>query len=172
MTFKYLNLPNQSFYYNTQYKLWLTTTPDDIPHVKAALLCHDTSELAMNDRYNLTTSLEHPFGIAHMILKNKPLIDFTGQTPSVEEIVTIFRTSDIEMLKNFFQETGDWVREKHGSGPWHYAQERIGFVLELYPLRITAPHVQTEIFLPSSIPKPTSFGNFEEDPDGRRVRFS
>lgn len=50
--------------------------------------------------------------------------------------VLVIRTHDIEKARAFFVRMGfDFVEEQHGRGPRHYACERNGMVLELYPVR-------------------------------------
>jgi lactoylglutathione lyase len=46
----------------------------------------------------------------------------------------VLRCKDIEVTRRFYEQLGlVFVKEKHGSGPQHYAWESGGFVLELYP---------------------------------------
>ena len=46
----------------------------------------------------------------------------------------VLRCKDIEVTRRFYELLGlTFVEEKHGAGPKHYAWERDGFVLELYP---------------------------------------
>lgn len=50
--------------------------------------------------------------------------------------VLVLRNEDKEKLLEFFQGLGlQFVIEKHGDGPEHYACEYNGYVLELYPRR-------------------------------------
>ena len=49
-------------------------------------------------------------------------------------------TKDIEKTKNFFECLGlTFVCEQHGEGPEHYACERDGRVLEIYPKKNKVP---------------------------------
>jgi lactoylglutathione lyase len=46
----------------------------------------------------------------------------------------MLRCNDIEVTRCFYEQLGlSFVKEKHGTGPQHYAWESGGFVLELYP---------------------------------------
>jgi catechol 2,3-dioxygenase-like lactoylglutathione lyase family enzyme len=46
----------------------------------------------------------------------------------------VLRCKDVEVTRSFYQKLGlNFVEEKHGSGPRHYAWESGDFVLELYP---------------------------------------
>lgn len=46
----------------------------------------------------------------------------------------VLRCKDIEVTRRFYEKLGvDFVEEKHGAGPQHYASEIAGVVLELYP---------------------------------------
>ena len=46
----------------------------------------------------------------------------------------VLRCKDIDITRRFYEQLGlAFVEEKHGTGPQHYAWERGGFVLELYP---------------------------------------
>jgi lactoylglutathione lyase len=46
----------------------------------------------------------------------------------------VLRCKDVEVTRGFYEQLGlTFVEEKHGAGPQHYASERGGFVLELYP---------------------------------------
>lgn len=49
--------------------------------------------------------------------------------------VNILRTPSIEDTKNFFTTLGTWVKEKHGSGLFHYSLTAQNQVFEIYPLR-------------------------------------
>ena len=52
---------------------------------------------------------------------------------------TVFRTRSISDSSSFYKNQGvdAWILEKHGEGPEHFALERDGHVIELYPLRKT-----------------------------------
>mmetsp|Transcript_3950 Transcript_3950/g.4600 ORF Transcript_3950/g.4600 Transcript_3950/m.4600 type:complete len:237 (+) Transcript_3950:165-875(+) len=56
-----------------------------------------------------------------------------------QSVFTVLRTDSIEDLKMFYknQGVGPWVLEKHGTGPEHFALEKDGHVIELYPFRKT-----------------------------------
>ena len=116
--------------------------------------------------------------------KEPPLTFLRGQLPedifpsldSLQPSVAVFRTADQEMLAKFFL-PGEtmWTREKHGKGPWHYAHS-MGcshlpvhadkFVVEIYPVRKTAPACAVELFFaPHLLLGATSI----TDPDGRRL---
>ena len=46
----------------------------------------------------------------------------------------VIRTRDVEMMREFMESFGlSFVKEQHGDGPEHYACERDGKVLEIYP---------------------------------------
>ena len=48
----------------------------------------------------------------------------------------VIRATRLEEVLSFFQTLGlEFVKEKHGSGPEHYACERNGVVFEIYPSR-------------------------------------
>lgn len=48
--------------------------------------------------------------------------------------VLVIRTEKMEETKQFFQSIGlEFVEEKHGNGPAHWACEINGNVLEIYP---------------------------------------
>ncbi len=50
--------------------------------------------------------------------------------------VRVIRTGDMEGTRRFYEALGlAFVEEQHGDGPRHYACERNGCVLEIYPLR-------------------------------------
>lgn len=52
--------------------------------------------------------------------------------------VMVIRTTDMERVKDFLTDMGlEFVQEKHGTGPVHYACERGDFVLEVYPAKKT-----------------------------------
>jgi len=47
----------------------------------------------------------------------------------------VIRTSNLELLQKQYQILGfQFDYHKHGNGPYHYASENNGFVLEIYPL--------------------------------------
>lgn len=117
--------------------------------------------------------------------KEPPLTFLRGQLPedifpsleSLQPSVVVFRTGDQEMLAKFFlPDETMWTREKHGKGPWHYAHAMDGcshvpgradkFVVEIYPVRKTAPACAVELFFaPHLLLAATSI----PDPDGRRL---
>ena len=46
----------------------------------------------------------------------------------------VLRCRDIELTRRFYEHLGFvFTEERHGAGPRHYACEKGGFVLELYP---------------------------------------
>lgn len=48
----------------------------------------------------------------------------------------VLRCKDIEITRRFYEGLGmAFTKEKHGTGPEHYAWENAGFVLELYPVK-------------------------------------
>ena len=48
--------------------------------------------------------------------------------------VLVIRSTQMDRVKDFLTELGlEFVQEKHGNGPVHYACERNGFVPEVYP---------------------------------------
>jgi hypothetical protein len=56
--------------------------------------------------------------------------------------ITVMRSSDIERTKSFYEYVGQgglWVKEKHGSGPEHYALVDQNHVFEIYPCRKSNP---------------------------------
>ena len=105
----------------------------------------------------------------------------------------VIRSSDIEVLKNFYENFGmEFRREQHGNGPVHYSTILDGMVLEIYP--ITAPgqmadknrlgfkveHLDAVVaelkkqHIPIlSLPKQTPFGLRAtiKDPEGRTVEL-
>ena len=53
--------------------------------------------------------------------------------------VLVFRTSDMEQLRTFFEGFGlRFAEEKYGSGPLHYAAQAGSRVLEIYPEKVTS----------------------------------
>ncbi|MCF8462762.1 MAG: hypothetical protein K9G11_02505, partial [Rickettsiaceae bacterium] len=67
------------------------------------------------------------------------------QNPN-KQIIPILRVKDIEETRMDYQNFGEWVKQKHGSGPEHYALEDNGCVdLEIYPARKT-PKGDIELF--------------------------
>ena len=56
--------------------------------------------------------------------------------------VLVLRTSEIQKTKEFFESLGMvFVEEKHGNGPTHWAYEKDGKVLEIYPEGSKGPGV-------------------------------
>ncbi len=48
--------------------------------------------------------------------------------------VLVIRAVDMERVLEFFQQLGlEFVEEKHGRGPVHYACDQNGVVFEIYP---------------------------------------
>lgn len=48
----------------------------------------------------------------------------------------VLRCKDVEASRRFYERLGlTFTKEKHGSGPEHYASTEAGFVLELYPVK-------------------------------------
>lgn len=48
----------------------------------------------------------------------------------------VLRCRDVETSRRFYERLGlTFTKEKHGSGPEHYASTDAGFVLELYPVK-------------------------------------
>jgi lactoylglutathione lyase len=46
----------------------------------------------------------------------------------------VLRCLDVELTRRFYEKLGIvFTEERHGNGPRHYAWEKDGFVLELYP---------------------------------------
>jgi lactoylglutathione lyase len=46
------------------------------------------------------------------------------------------RCKDVEITRRFYEHLGIvFTKERHGTGPEHYAWENSGFVLELYPVK-------------------------------------
>ena len=46
----------------------------------------------------------------------------------------VLRCKNIELCREFYESIGlSFKKEKHGTGPEHYASDNDGFVLELYP---------------------------------------
>jgi len=46
----------------------------------------------------------------------------------------ILRTADLKQTAEFYQQLGlEFIEERHGAGPIHYACELNGLVLEIYP---------------------------------------
>lgn len=58
----------------------------------------------------------------------------------------VLKTLQLEALKKQYELLGfSFVYHQHGKGPFHYASEQEGFVLELYPLpheEVTTPTVR------------------------------
>lgn len=66
--------------------------------------------------------------------------------------LVVLRCQDIDVSKAFYETFGlTFVQEQHGKSPIHYACERDGFVLELYPPNKSG--VTQNIMIGFSIPK-------------------
>ncbi len=60
----------------------------------------------------------------------------------------VLRARDIETTANFYRALGlEFQSEQHGQGPLHFACERDGFVLEIYPLKPNQAEVNDSIML-------------------------
>jgi catechol 2,3-dioxygenase-like lactoylglutathione lyase family enzyme len=103
----------------------------------------------------------------------------------------VLRAFSLERTLSFYRALGlAFVEERHGAGPTHYACDRDGFVLEIYPstrdpavgwdsLGIAVPSIQAAIdalvaegFM---APPPTPVGGpraYVRDPDGRTVMLA
>jgi lactoylglutathione lyase len=56
----------------------------------------------------------------------------------------VLRCRDVEVCRAFYEHLGfAFAAHAHGSGPFHYAAEAPGFVLELYPAPDGSPPDQT-----------------------------
>lgn len=69
-------------------------------------------------------------------LLSKKWDDLEIVTTSFKSIVLILRSQKIQEVKDFYNSLGNWVLEKHGNGPEHYALEKDWGVVEIYPKRI------------------------------------
>ena len=100
----------------------------------------------------------------------------------------VLRARDIETTASFYLTLGlEFTSEQHGTGPVHFACERDGFVLEIYPLKPTQSEVNDSLMLGFGVESlettlehlnisaeiktgETRFCNVR-DPDGRTVRL-
>ncbi len=58
----------------------------------------------------------------------------------------VLRCRDLEASRCFYECLGfDFVQERHGDGPDHYASQSAGLVLELYPLAPGEPAGNTRL---------------------------
>lgn len=94
----------------------------------------------------------------------------------------VLRCQDIEKSKEFYSTLGmEFKREQHGAGPEHYAYERNGFVLELYPGKpdntrlgfkvLNLENAIAELTARGHEVKQTSKRALAKDPDGRTVEL-
>ena len=90
----------------------------------------------------------------------------------------VLRCRDIEVSKSFYEKLGiRFSKEKHGTGPEHFAAEFDGFVFELYPLKqgLQIDHSRMGFSFEN---QPTSFGisksnhTIIQNPDGRKIEIS
>lgn len=100
----------------------------------------------------------------------------------------VLRARDIETTASFYRALGlEFTSEQHGQGPVHFACERDGFVLEIYPLKAGQSEVSDSIMLGfqveslhaalNALSSPVEIKSGEtrfctlHDPDGRSVRL-
>jgi catechol 2,3-dioxygenase-like lactoylglutathione lyase family enzyme len=106
----------------------------------------------------------------------------------------VLRTPQLDELRGFYQALGiDFVQERHGAGPLHFAGQVGDAVLELYPLADQEVTVDGTVRLGFSVtdlsealrsldaagatvvsgPRQTAWGNraVVRDPDGRTVEL-
>jgi lactoylglutathione lyase len=107
--------------------------------------------------------------------------------------LVVLRSTDIEAAAEFYRCLGlEFVRQRHGDGPEHFAAETMGGVFEIYPLMLDGPRTSgTRVgFSVSSLdeslaalqpypraivspPKnsPWGYRAVVKDPDGHRVEL-
>jgi hypothetical protein len=117
-----------------------------------------------------------------------------GKKPKLSIGLLVLRCNDIEVTRAFYDQLGFvFSLEKHGSGPEHFACERDGFVLELYPSSDRHPPDKVRFGLALTLSADSSgdilqYPNLKvlrtpdvvgnrlvmllEDPDGRKVEIS
>lgn len=98
----------------------------------------------------------------------------------------VLRCRELEASKRFYERLGfEFVEEKHGDGPLHYASEEAGFVFELYPLAENeqAGHsrigfsikdlqqVRSQVAIASQYEVDGKQVYVIQDPDGRKVEL-
>ena len=104
----------------------------------------------------------------------------------------VLRTHRLEELKKFYESLGvEFVKERHGQGPSHYAGSMGSAVLELYPLPKDAPEPDKSLRLGFAVKHLGTIANelgstgirigaserhspvvVIKDPDGRTVELS
>lgn len=104
----------------------------------------------------------------------------------------VLRCRDIETSRLFYEHLGiEFQKEKHGSGPEHYASVFEGMVFELYPLKGDEPvdrsrlgfavNLETDLKESLEAADIEIFSSYEfdgrlifvvQDPDGRKVELS
>ena len=104
----------------------------------------------------------------------------------------VLRTHRLEEMKKFYESLGiEFVKERHGQGPAHYAGAMGSAVLELYPLPKDAPEPDKSLRLGFLVPNLGTIANelgsagirigpsqrqspavVIKDPDGRTVELS
>lgn len=82
--------------------------------------------------------------------------------------VSVIRSGNIDATCEFYKQTGEWNKEKHGNGPVHYSLENNGNIFEIYPPRKDKDVVMEYIVMKSS----SSLSNLQvEDIQGRQIKF-
>ncbi|RYE05821.1 MAG: hypothetical protein EOP33_00985 [Rickettsiaceae bacterium] len=85
--------------------------------------------------------------------------------------ISVLRHSSIDKLKDFYSNLGEWVKEKHNTGPLHYSVVCKGNVFEIYPTRKTKSS-SMEFIVEGSKDANDHLHNAQVfDPDGRQMRF-
>lgn len=136
---------------------------DQFPCIGGLIHCSKTSDLMTSCEIEYTT--HGSFCYIHMELPEKSHDEIFSNTNN--SWIPIIRSCTIHETKNFYEnKLADWQKEKHGSGPEHYALIDHGQVFEIYPCRTKNPQECIEFMIQHPEDSTVMY-----DCEGRRIQF-